>query len=44
MIIQQLVIGNVINAEKHFIEMVKAESFKGLTEEQIVKAKYPHTG
>jgi hypothetical protein len=34
----------VENAEKHFDEMVKAESFIGLAEEHISKAKYPHTG
>jgi hypothetical protein len=39
-----LVSSYVISAEKVFKEMVKAESFEGLAEEQIAKAKYPHTG
>ena len=39
-----LVSSYVMNAEKDFKEMGKAESFKGLAEEQIAKSKYPHTG
>jgi hypothetical protein len=39
-----LVNSYVIIAEKHFNEMVKDGLFEGLAEEQIAKAKYPHTG